>query len=123
MFNSSEKTETRKSRYSGGPHGLGDPDDYSLRKIEQNVLIPKIVREKAKYEKCAELNKAFGDCCLDTGILAFYKCKPQVKQLNACMGQWFNDETFIKECRENYIVERREYRLTGKKKDEQKMKS
>lgn len=37
---------------------LGDPDDYSLRKIEQNVVITKIVREKAKYEKCAEQNKS-----------------------------------------------------------------
>jgi len=39
---------------------LGDPDDYSLRKIEQNVVIAKIVREKAKYEKCSEENK--GTC-------------------------------------------------------------
>lgn len=36
---------------------LGDPDDFSLRKIEQNVVIPKIVRERAKYEKCFEQNK------------------------------------------------------------------
>lgn len=36
----------------------GDPDDYSLRKIEQNVVIAKIVREKAKYEKCSEENKS-----------------------------------------------------------------
>lgn len=37
---------------------LGDPDDYRLRKIEQNVVIPKIVREKAKYDKCSEENKS-----------------------------------------------------------------
>jgi len=35
----------------------GDPDNYKLRKIEQNVVIPKIVRERAKYEKCSEENK------------------------------------------------------------------
>lgn len=81
MFASSE--QKRKSRYAGGPHGLGiyifhnfslillyivykicvikflgDPDDYKLRKIEQNVVIPKIVRERAKYEKCSEENKS-----------------------------------------------------------------
>lgn len=89
-------SDERKSRYAGGPHGLGtqyfiyftinllflfvpnlyylsvsiyeililnsllilgDPDDYSLRKIEKNVVITKMVREKAKYEKCAEENK------------------------------------------------------------------
>lgn len=37
---------------------LGDPEDFTLRKIEQNVVIPKIVRERAKYEKCAEQNKS-----------------------------------------------------------------
>lgn len=35
----------------------GDPNDYSLRKVEQNVVIAKIVREKAKYEKCSVENK------------------------------------------------------------------
>lgn len=35
----------------------GDPDNYNLRKIEQNVLIPKIIRERAKNEKCSEENK------------------------------------------------------------------
>jgi len=37
----------------------GDPDSYKLRKIEQNVVIPKIVRERAKYEKCSEENKGY----------------------------------------------------------------
>jgi len=85
MFASSNNNE-RKPRYAGGPHGLGmrvhlqsinylfisicpieinsfiiylgDPDDYTLRKIEQNVVIMKIVRETAKYEKCSEDNKS-----------------------------------------------------------------
>lgn len=78
MFASSETVGERKSRYAGGPHGLGkcifrkcllptfyfinfsflgDPDDFKLRKIENNVVIAKIVREKAKYEKCATENK------------------------------------------------------------------
>jgi len=83
MFASSEIKDERKSRYGGGPHGLGkhflivlslkiypfknhfhnisgDPDSYKLRKIEQNVVIPKIIRERAKYEKCSEENK--GNC-------------------------------------------------------------
>jgi len=32
----------------------GDPDDRSLRKVEEQVLIPKIMRERAKAEKCVE---------------------------------------------------------------------
>jgi len=124
MFASSEVTGERKPRYAGGPHGLGDPDDYKLRKIEQNVVIPKIVRERAKYEKCSEENKNFGDCCLNNGFSMFYKCKPEVKKLNDCMAKWFVDTDFIKECRDQYLQERREYRLTGHRKhSEQRMKS
>jgi len=79
MFASSEIKVERTPRYAGGPHNLGmhvlinffspticllqiyflgDPDDIKLRKIEQNVVIPKIVRERAKYEKCSEENKS-----------------------------------------------------------------
>jgi len=55
----------------------------------------------------------------------FYKCKTEVKGLNDCMAKWFVDTDFIKECRDQYLQERREYRLTGVKKSpqEQKMKS
>ncbi|CAH1736014.1 COX assembly mitochondrial protein homolog [Aphis gossypii] len=125
MSASSEIKDERKSRYGGGPHGLGDPDSYSLRKIEQNVVIPKIVRERAKYEKCSEENKVFGDCCLNTGFWMFYKCRTEVKGLNDCMSKWFTNEDFIKECRDQYLQERRQYRLTGVKKNPevQKIKS
>lgn len=40
------------------------------------------------------------------------------------MAKWFNDTDFIKECRDKYLQERREYRLTGiRKNSEQKMQS
>lgn len=39
------------------------------------------------------------------------------------MAKWFVDEDFIKECRDQYLQDRKEYRLTGiKKSGEQKMK-
>lgn len=59
----------------------------------------------------------FGDCCLDTGFFMFYKCRQEVKGLNACMEKWFINEDFIKECRNQYLEERRQYRLTGFKKN------
>ncbi len=59
-------------RYRGGPHGvgqilyihfkkeehfscLGDPNDKSLRKVELEVCIPGIIRERAHREKCDQL--------------------------------------------------------------------
>lgn len=55
----------------------------------------------------------------------FYKCRSEVKGLNDCMAKWFVNEDFIKECRDQYLQERRQYRLTGIKKNAevQKMKS
>lgn len=60
---------------------------------------------------------AFGDCCLDTGFWMWFKCKPQVKALNTCMAKWFDDSEFVKECRDQYLIDRRNYRLTGVKKN------
>jgi len=44
----------------GGPHGIGDPDDKSLRKAEVEILIPQKMKAKAKKERCAEEIKGFG---------------------------------------------------------------
>lgn len=30
----------------------GDPNDKSLRKVEKDVLVPKLMRERTKSEKC-----------------------------------------------------------------------
>lgn len=72
-----------------------------------------------------DLFSVFGDCCLDTGFWMFYKCRAEVKELNDCMGKWFTNDNFVKECRDQYIQERRHYRLTGIRKNQegQKMKS
>ncbi|XP_053694998.1 COX assembly mitochondrial protein homolog [Sabethes cyaneus] len=97
----------------GGPHGLGDPNDKRLRKVEVEVLIPKIMRERAKTEKCLEEVQYFETCCKDAGILMPMKCQTENKALKACYLKWYNDEHFKAECREIYLEERAEYRRTG----------
>jgi len=53
-----------------------------------------------------------------------YKCKTEAKCLNDCMAKWFYNDEFVKECQNKYLQDRREYRLTGVKKNpEQKMSS
>lgn len=37
-----------------GPHGVGDPDDRTLRKTEKNVLIPQLRRKIVREEKCSK---------------------------------------------------------------------
>uniref|UniRef100_A0A182W9P6 COX assembly mitochondrial protein n=1 Tax=Anopheles minimus TaxID=112268 RepID=A0A182W9P6_9DIPT len=97
----------------GGPHGLGDPDDRRLRKVELEVLIPKIMRERAKTEKCLTEVKAFEDCCKDAGLFMVAKCQVQNDALKACSLEWYRNEQFKKECTEIYLVERSEFRRTG----------
>ncbi|XP_058056932.1 COX assembly mitochondrial protein homolog [Anopheles bellator] len=97
----------------GGPYGLGDPDDRRLRKVELEVLIPKIMRERAKAEKCTTEVKAFEACCKDAGLFMVAKCQPTNDALKACTLRWYSDEKFKRECTEIYLEERREFRQTG----------
>lgn len=114
------KEQSSKSEYSmispklgGGPKGLGDPDDKSMRKVEKDILVPKLIRERTKAEKCVDEVKEFHKCCLDNGLLHVVRCRKENTEMRACMTKWFYDKDFIKECTEQYLAERSEYRRTG----------
>ncbi|EJW70344.1 hypothetical protein WUBG_18747 [Wuchereria bancrofti] len=38
----------------GGPHGVGDPNDRSLRRLEADVLIPNRMNEQVQKVECRE---------------------------------------------------------------------
>lgn len=44
--------------YTGGPLGHGDPDDRSLRHVEEHVFITQIIKDRAHHEKCHHLIKS-----------------------------------------------------------------
>ncbi|CAG9824841.1 unnamed protein product [Phaedon cochleariae] len=100
-------------KYTSGPHGLGDPDDLSLRKVELEVLIPKKMRELAKTEKCFKEVEDFGECCKNNGVLLVVKCREQNSTLKDCLTKWYNDDGFKEKCKKEYLAERSEYRKTG----------
>ncbi|XP_068084686.1 uncharacterized protein [Anabrus simplex] len=54
MASTQEEHAVLPKKFGGGPHGLGDPEDRTLRKVEIEVLIPKKMRDKAKAEKCVD---------------------------------------------------------------------
>ncbi|VEN50506.1 unnamed protein product [Callosobruchus maculatus] len=111
-----EEKKHKKSvydKYVGGPHGLGDPDDKSLRKVEVDVLIAKKMRDIAKTEKCVKEVQEFSDCCKDSGILMVLKCRKENDTLKKCLTHWYHDEEFKKRCTKEYLDERTEYRRTG----------
>ncbi|XP_050347413.1 COX assembly mitochondrial protein homolog [Nymphalis io] len=103
-------------KFSDGPHGLGDPDDRSLRKVETEVVIPKLIREKAKTEKCIPEVEDFSKCCKDSSVFMVIKCRNENSALKSCLSKWYHNEEFKKLCTEEYLKERSEYRRTGIKK-------
>jgi len=91
----------------------GDPDDLRIRKVEKEVLIPKKMRQRAKTEECLQEVTAFGECCKGSGILMVVKCRKENSAMKDCLQRWYQDEQFRKECEEEYLRERSEYRRTG----------
>ncbi|XP_063829531.1 COX assembly mitochondrial protein homolog [Ostrinia nubilalis] len=103
-------------KFADGPHGLGDPDDRSLRKVEIEVVIPKLMREKAKVEKCPKEVFDFEQCCKESSLLMVVKCRKQNSALKDCITAWYRNDEFKQLCTEEYLKERSEYRRTGIKK-------
>ena len=95
-------------------YGLsGDPDDRSLRIVEKEVLIPKIMRDRAKKEKCVAEVAQFTECCTSSSLFMAFSCRKENDAMQECQKKWYKDETFKNECKEIYLQERKEYRQTG----------
>ncbi|XP_016893300.1 COX assembly mitochondrial protein homolog isoform X2 [Cynoglossus semilaevis] len=86
--------------------------EIKLRHVETDVLIPKMMREKAK-ERCAEKVVAFSHCCKESGFLMVLKCREENSALKECMTQYYKDPAFYEECKQEYIQEKLQYERTG----------
>lgn len=81
--------------------------------MEKEVLIPKIMRDRAKEDKCKAEVAAFTKCCKENSVMMAFKCRAENDAMKDCQTKWYKDETFQNECKEMYLKERREYRLSG----------
>jgi len=99
--------------FSGGPHGLGDPDDRSLRKCEREIMIPQKMKEIAKKEQCADTVRDFGICAKEQGLMMPFRCRQESEQMRICLADTYADQEFVKRCTDEYLQERSEYRRTG----------
>ncbi|XP_067007287.2 COX assembly mitochondrial protein homolog isoform X1 [Anabrus simplex] len=113
MASTQEEHAVLPKKFGGGPHGLGDPEDRTLRKVEIEVLIPKKMRDKAKAEKCVDEVKAFSECCKTSSLAMVIKCRKENSALKDCLTRWYQDEDFKRICRDEYLEERSEFRRTG----------
>lgn len=94
-------------------HSAGDPDDKSMRRIESDVLVSQIVRDRTRLEKCVPEVAAFDKCCKANSAIMVVKCRPETKALRDCSAIWYNDKDFRAECTQIYLEQRSEYRRTG----------
>lgn len=97
---------------------LGDPNDKTLRTSERKILIPQLMRERARKIKCIPEVKEFEKCAQANGILMPFKCQPQNNKMKECLAYWFYNEDFQAECTQIYLDERSDYRRTGVSKKE-----
>ncbi|XP_030751909.1 COX assembly mitochondrial protein homolog [Sitophilus oryzae] len=100
-------------KLGGGPHGVGDPEDKTLRKVEMEVMIPKKMRDIARVEKCSQEVEQFTECCKNSNVLMVIKCREQNNNLKKCLTEWYNNEEFKEYCKNLYLEERTEFRRTG----------
>ncbi|XP_019946626.1 COX assembly mitochondrial protein homolog [Paralichthys olivaceus] len=87
-------------------------EEIQLRHVEKDVLIPKMMREKAK-ERCVEKVQAFGNCCKDSGFFMVFKCREENSALKECLTQHYRDPVFFEECKQEYIQEKMQFEKTG----------
>ncbi|XP_033340058.2 COX assembly mitochondrial protein homolog [Megalopta genalis] len=113
MVNQNVEYGLHSLKFNSGPHNLGDPDDTTLRKVEKDVLIPQLIRDKAKDEKCKEEVAEFSKCCAANNVFMVVKCRNENSTLKSCLTKWFNDEKFKEECKQLYLQDRKRYRMTG----------
>jgi hypothetical protein len=57
------KNESIFKKITGGPMNLGDPNDKSLRNVEEFIFIKQLIKDRAHHEKCKEQvqSKAFNN--------------------------------------------------------------
>ncbi|KAM3728787.1 COX assembly mitochondrial protein [Dirofilaria immitis] len=108
---SGQKFRVRKTalpqQFIGGPHGVGDPNDRTLRRLEADVLIPERMNERVQKVECRVLLESLTRCLKNKGsFIGLKKCQEELGR--------FNDPWFRQKITDEYIKERSEYRRTGR---------
>ncbi|EDO46283.1 predicted protein, partial [Nematostella vectensis] len=79
-----------------------------LRHVEKDVLIPKLVREKAR-ERCKDLVDEFEKCCKGRSISMVWHCRKQNTAMKDCLTKNYQDKELFEACRVEYLQKRRQY--------------
>merc|ERR1719154_736944 len=80
----------------------------TLRNVERDVLIPKIMRTEAKV-RCKDLVEEFSKCAKGRTISLIWKCMEQNDAMKNCLAKHYQDPVFFEECKEVYLKQRDEF--------------
>ena len=84
-----------------------------MRKVEENVLIPQIMRRIAKVEFCSKEVDTFNQCCKRERFMFSFRCQEENQIQQDCLLGWYKNEEFRQRCTKIYLDERAEFRRTG----------
>jgi len=104
-------------------------DDPTLRRVEKDVVIPKLMRDQARLVDCAEEVKIFHSCVNKykkgyERYLTFINCKPESNAMLKCMNELFVDYDYYLKCKAMFVKEKRLFDLTKmEKKDRNTIKN
>uniref|UniRef100_A0A0N5APJ0 Transposase n=1 Tax=Syphacia muris TaxID=451379 RepID=A0A0N5APJ0_9BILA len=112
---SGKRYRVRKSvlsdKYSNGPHGLGDPEDNSLRRVEVDTLIAEMMNDQIENVECRKPLQ---------GEVLFVSYNLFINTLSLVR---VHDIQFREAITEKYLKLRSEYRRTGKTEKERALDS
>lgn len=84
-----------------------------LRKVEKEVLIPRLAEYKINHELCREESRIFHECAKSKGLRVVFDCREYLKTFQDCSNRWFRDEEFQKQMEKEYIEKRTRFEETG----------
>eukprot|EP00118_Oscarella_pearsei_P008552 m.44772 g.44772 ORF g.44772 m.44772 type:complete len:106 (+) comp33548_c1_seq2:341-658(+) len=93
--------------------------DGKLRRVEETVLIPKMMREEA-MKRCGKFVEAFTECCRGRTVTMPLKCRKENRDMQDCLASAFHEPSLYNECKERYLEQRQKFQDDFKKKSEEK---
>ncbi|XP_031558702.1 COX assembly mitochondrial protein homolog [Actinia tenebrosa] len=80
----------------------------TLRHVERDVLIPKIVREISR-EKCKPYLDEFTNCCKGRTLSMVWACRKENRVMQDCLQKYFKDNSIYEEAKHLYLQRRDEF--------------
>ena len=58
--------------FTGGPKSLGDPNDKTMRHVEEYIFVTNMVRDRAHHEKCKDFIKSFKIYFINNNLMQIF---------------------------------------------------